>query len=159
MSGGDDTAARTWPRRIAPWLLAASLLLGLPVLAIDDPDAPDRIGAFTRQAEGFEQQFAEASNDQAQSRVATEYGRFLDAELNSAFRNLSKRLDPAERQALLTAQRRWLVFRDAEIGFIDQNWTPQHFGTSSRLSRAIHSHALTRSRVEQLLAYLREYPP
>ena len=65
----------------------------------------------------------------------------------------------SRRQDLVRSQKSWLIFRDAEMRFIANNWTPQDFGSSSATSQAAYRAALIRGRVETLLGYLRSYPP
>jgi len=51
-------------------------------------------------------------------RCAEEALRAWDEEMNRAYRELQGRLDPGGREALRTAQRAWLAWRDAEFRFI-----------------------------------------
>jgi hypothetical protein len=55
-------------------------------------------------------------------------------------------------------QRQWLAFRAAETRFINGNFTPQNFGSSSALSRADYGATLVGQLVLTLLAYLQNYP-
>ncbi len=58
----------------------------------------------------------------------------------------------------MQSQREWLQFRDAELRFVDRNWTPKNFGSSYVLSRAGYRYQLVKQRVLALLAYLQNYP-
>src|SRR3546814_18076163 len=40
-----------------------------------------------------------------------------DRRLNTAYKALQQRIEPAQRQPLLTAQRLWIQYRDANCGF------------------------------------------
>lgn len=53
-----------------------------------------------------------------------------DARLNEAFKTLSSQLMPDRKQALLTAQRLWIQYRDANCNFYDD---PEG-GTSARVA-------------------------
>ena len=135
------------------------LLYMQSVQAVDNPDAPDYQAAFLARAKPYEERLSDAAGGGAGlTDAAVAYARFLDTELNQAYRQLLGRLDALSRQALVSSQRRWLAFRDAEIGFIDENWTPRNFGSSSVFSRADYRATLVKQRVLVLLAYLRNYP-
>lgn len=126
--------------------------------AIDNPDAPDYLGAFQKEAQFYEQQIDDSdSNGRELAEARGRYLKFLDDELNKTYQLLQGKLSEPSKQALLNSQRAWLKFRDSETTFIDTNWTPQNFGSSSALSRHGYRAALTRHRVEQLLAYLKNY--
>lgn len=133
------------------WLLAAS------AFAIDNPDAPDRVAAFETRAAGFERDLAATDGASASTRAGLAYAKFLDAELNAAFRALQSRLTAPAREALIESQRRWLRFRDAEQRFIEQQWTRERSGSSASLSQFGYRNAVTKQRVLQLLLYLAEY--
>lgn len=143
-------------------MLALALLAPIgfsgPALAIDNPDAPDLTAAFQARAKPLEDRIGEAAGGgPALAQANAAYAQFLDAELNQAYAQLQAQLKPADRRALTQAQRRWLRFRDAEDQFIDHNWTPQNFGSSSALSRAGYRAMVVRQRVLALLAYLQNY--
>lgn len=146
--------------RLAGWALV--LALGLPagaVLAIDNPDRPDPVAEFASRAGDFETRIAGAGNDRDALATYAQYEQFLDRELNRAYTTLVRQGRDSRRQDLVRSQKSWLVFRDAELRFIANNWTPQDFGSSSAASRAAYRAALIRGRVETLLGYLRSYPP
>jgi uncharacterized protein YecT (DUF1311 family) len=141
-------------------LLAAGLLAcaALAAQAIDNPDAPDRVGAFTARAAPFEQQLAAADGGSAAARAGQVYAVFLEAELNAAYLALLARLDAPARAALVESQRRWLRWRVAEQAFIGAHWTAARSGSSASLSAAQARNAMVRQRVLHLLQTLAEYP-
>jgi len=136
---------------VALWLAAA------PCTAIDNPDAPDRVADFQARAQAYEARIVAAESTAATVAVLAEYERFLDAELNQAYKELSGKLDEDARAQLRSSQKRWLAFRDEEFKFIDGNWTREKFGTSAKLSRGDYRCALLKERTLRLLEYLRNY--
>ncbi len=130
----------------------------LPAQAIDNPDQPDPVAAFAGRAESYETQIGAASTDRAALAVYAQYEQFLDRELNQAYSALLRGTRDSRRQDLVRSQKSWLVFRDAEMRFIANNWSMQDFGSSSALSRAGYRAALLRQRVTALYGYLRSYP-
>jgi uncharacterized protein YecT (DUF1311 family) len=142
-------------------LLGAALIVALavPAHALDNPDAPDRNAEFLARAQPFEQRVADASSSTDGHAAAAAYAAFLDAELNRAYQALLAHLTGEARRALVSSQRQWLRYRDTETQFIDRNWVPQNFGSSSALSRAGYRGSLVKQRVLSLLAYLNNYPP
>lgn len=153
-------AGRTVQPRCFLHLAAALLLVGLTsaAQAVDNPEAPDRLAAFAKRAEPFEQQLQATDGGSAARRAGQAYAAFLDAELNSTYTGLLARLTSPARAALVESQRRWLRFRDSEQAFIDQHWTADRNGSSASLSVAGYRAMLVRQRVEQLLRYSAEYP-
>ena len=149
-----------FPAWLAGWALV--LALGLPAgvaLAIDNPDRPNPMAEFASRAGDFETRIAGAGTDRDALAVYAQYEQFLDRELNLAYTALVRQGRDSRRQDLVRSQKSWLIFRDAEMRFIANNWTPQDFGSSSATSRAAYRAALIRGRVETLLGYLRSYPP
>ncbi|MDQ2779060.1 MAG: lysozyme inhibitor LprI family protein [Pseudomonadota bacterium] len=104
-------------RRVA---LSALALAAACAGAIDNPDAPDRVGAFERRALPYERQLGDIDGGTRAAHERARYSQFLDAELNGAYRSLLLRLEGPARAALVESQRSWLRFRDAEFRFIDQ---------------------------------------
>lgn len=146
--------------RLAGWALLAALSLSAGVAqAIDNPDRPDPVMEFASRARDFETRIAEAGTERDALAVYALYERFLDRELNLAYGTLLRAGRDSRRQDLVRSQKSWLVFRDAELRFIANNWTPQDFGSSSASARAAYRSSLLRGRVEALLGYLRSYPP
>lgn len=136
------------------WLLAHGLLCS----AIDNPDAPDILTAFQARSEKFELDINSQAQNQAEIINAyAQYNDFLDQQLNQTYGALSKQLGESGKQALLRSQRLWIQFRDAEYGFIDNNWTLANFGSSSAISRSAYRTTLVKNRVTELLHYLKNY--
>jgi uncharacterized protein YecT (DUF1311 family) len=133
------------------------LTVAASVGAIDNPDAPDRVGTFERRAAPLEQQLAATDGGSAAVRAGQAYNSFLDAELNTAYRMLLANLQSPAREALVESQRQWLHFRNAEFRFIARHWTRERSGSSASLSAAAYRNALTKERVVQLLRYAAEY--
>lgn len=152
MRAGDHR--RAWLHATLGCVLATALS---PAVAIDNPDAPDRVAAFEQRAAPFEQALAATDGGSAAAEAGRAYAEFLDAELNSAYRALLALLQEPARGALVAAQRRWLQHRDAEQAFIAQQWTRERVGSSASLSSAGYRSALVRARVLQLLRYSAEY--
>jgi uncharacterized protein YecT (DUF1311 family) len=136
---------------------AAALLVAGSAQAIDNPDAPDRKAEFLARAQPYEERLAAESGGPAWASASTAYATFLDGELNRSYQQLLGHLGDEARRALARSQREWLRFLDAETRFIDRNWTPRNFGSSSVLSRADYRSALVKQRVLTLLAYLQNY--
>lgn len=134
------------------------IVLSSGCFAIDNPDAPDYLGQFQAQAEKYEAALDDSSdNARAYTDASGRYEKFLDTELNTAYRNLQNKLDAPEKEKLLKAQKAWLAYRDTEFSFIVENWNQQNFGSSSLLSRTMYRASIVRNRVEQLLSYLKNY--
>jgi len=148
-----------WSRRWARGLVALALSATTAgVWAIDNPAAPDRVGAFEARAAPFEARLAATDGGGAAVQAGAAYARFLDAELDTACRTLRDRLDAPARTALVRSRQQWLRFRDAQRRFITLQWTRERNGTSAILSVAEYSNAIVRRRVIQLLRYAAEYP-
>jgi uncharacterized protein YecT (DUF1311 family) len=143
--------------RLAAFLVACSL--ALPALAVDNPDAPDLAAQFEARAKPLQDRIGEASGGGRNLGPTTaEYDAFLERELNRAYSALIARLAPARLINMQHAQRRWLAWRDAEIEFINSQWTLTSAGSSSTLTRSMYRSALTKQRTLELLQYLREMP-
>lgn len=155
MRAGDGLLRRRLLQAVAA--LALQGLVG-GAAAIDNPEAPDRVGAFERRAAPLEQQLAATDGGSAAVRAERDYASFLDAELNAAYRMLLAHLQEPARAAMVESQRRWLRYRQAEFHFIARHWTQDRSGTSASLSAAGHRNGLTRERIVQLLRYAAEYP-
>jgi len=166
MSVGEFDRSRTEPsiKHVAIGVLRRRVFLGAAALfvagsarAIDNPDAPDRKAEFLARAQPYEERLAAESGGPAMAMAATAYAKFLDVELNRAYQQLLGQLGDDARRALTRSQREWLRYLDAETRFIDRNWTPRNFGSSSALSRADYRSTLIKQRVLTLLAYLQNY--
>lgn len=136
------------------------ILLTLTVtnsFAIDNPDAPNYLGDFQNKAERFEHAINETSNAKAAAEARGSYEKFLDSELNSTYKLLHSKLAATQKNQLQESQRAWLKYLDSESIFINANWTPDNFGSSSAISRHMYRMTIIRNRVEQLIGYLANY--
>jgi len=77
----------------------------------------------------------------------TEKTKAWDARLNAAYKSLRQRIEPEQQQALLSAQRLWIKYRDANCGFYFAG--P---GTISRIEGAECLRSMTRARTCELEA-------
>jgi uncharacterized protein YecT (DUF1311 family) len=126
--------------------------------AIDNPDAPDYIGEFASREKQYVDKMNDPKNtDRAYLMAYEEYLRFLDGELNAAYKLLMTKLPEAQRETFKKSQRKWLQFRDAEFEFISDNWTRNNFGSSAGISRGAYRSDVVKSRVLQMLQYARNY--
>ena len=140
-----------------------ALMIGLmqfvPCVAIDNPDTPDIVSEFQSRASVYETVISDnAGNSHKVIIDYAEYEKFLDKELNQAYRTLANKLDSHRKQELIQAQNEWLKFRDSEFGFINDNWNMEQFGSSSALSRGAYRSTIVKDRVVTLLNYLKNYP-
>lgn len=125
--------------------------------AIDNPDAPDFVAEFNERAKKYEDEIQNKAATEDVRQAYAEYERFLDAELDKAYKALSSKLPGPARAKLKRAQDDWHKFRKSEFDFIAQNWTTKTFGSSSVLSRGAYRTAIIRERVTTLLHYLKNY--
>lgn len=137
----------------------ALILAGLafPCSALDNPDAPDRVGEFQRRMAEYQ-----ANVENARSTIDTieayhAYEEALDNELNRAYRLLMSRMGPESKRLLRDSQREWIRYRDKEFAFIDGNWTRENFGSSFVLSRGAYRAKIVEQRVIRLLRYCENY--
>lgn len=143
--------------RVTGLTLAAAMMCST-VFAIDNPDAPDYIEAFHTKSKKFETAIEGSSdNGRAYAEATHNYEKFLDSELNTAYRMLQAKLAETQKSQLRESQKAWIQYRDKEIEFVDANWTQQNFGSSSSISRHNYRATIIRERVEQLLNYLKNY--
>jgi len=134
------------------------IIVGISSLAIDNPDMPDYVAEFRARSQVHESainQEAQTTQDYVYAYAA--YERFLDEELNSAYRSLIDRLDEKALQRLIRSQGSWLKYRDIEFEFIETNWRIENFGSSSVISRGAYRTTLVKDRVILLLHYLKNY--
>ena len=134
------------------------IIVGTSSLAIDNPDAPDYVAEFRARSKAHESAIdLEARTTQDYVNAYAAYERFLDKELNSAYRSLVDRLDEKALQKLIQSQGNWLKYRDTEFEFIGTNWRTENFGSSSVISRGAYRTTLIKDRVILLLHYLKNY--
>ena len=127
--------------------------------ALDNPEAPDLVSQFLARAAPFEERLGAEPGGAAWQAAARAYTAFLDVELNRAYRQLLPKLDVRAQRSLTISQREWLRFFDAESRFLDRNWTPANFGSSSALSRTDYRTRMLKERVSALLSYRQNFPP
>lgn len=132
-------------------------LFSFSTLAIDNPDAPNRIEQFKSRIFKYEQSIQNASSTIGFIESYYAYEQALDKELNQAYSVLISKLDGEAKTLLKHSQRQWIKYRDAEFSYIVENWSRKNFGSSYALSRGSYKTAFIRSRVEQLLHYSANY--
>jgi uncharacterized protein YecT (DUF1311 family) len=130
--------------------LVAVLLLAAPALADDGGStAPnDPIDA------ALDQCLAKPDGESTEGMVACFGAAYQswDKELNGVYRELLDSLDADQKEALKTAQRQWLAFRDADDAFL----TSLQGATSGSLLRVSANEAMAnivKARVMQLRGY------
>jgi len=133
------------------------LLLVAVCFAVDNPESPDYVGEFRQRASVYEKRAGNAATTQAAVEIYANYEKFLDKELNSAYKLLLAKLPTAQQAQLKEAQRQWIKYRDAEFALIADNWTPENFGSSAFLSLGAYRTDVINNRVTQLLSYLKNY--
>lgn len=133
-------------------------LLTHPAFPIDNPDAPDLIGEFEAREQIFLKKINNPHNGSKDYLIAyDDYLKFLDDELNKAYKLIKLKLPGKRQEELRNSQLNWIKFRDAEFELIKNNWTRQNFGSSSGISRGIYRSAIVKNRVVQLLHYSKNY--
>lgn len=126
--------------------------------AIDNPDAPDYVAEFEARISPLEKYTQEeAMTTLDWSKGYSELERTLDSELNAAYKILMEKLPETSRESLRTSQRAWLNYRDSEFEFIATNFTREEFGTSYVISLGSYRSSIIKSRVKELLGYLKNY--
>ena len=146
-------------RRLRGFALIVLLLdCSLSTHAIDNPDAPDYIGDFLNRAQAYEWDIRQTAHTmQSYLTAYAAYEKFLDRELNAAYRQLTARLTDEAQFILKNSQLAWLDYRDKEFDFIAHNWTAETFGSSAVISRGDYRTRLIKDRVMLLLQYLQNY--
>ncbi len=149
-------------KNVPEWMLVFSLiffsLLINPVLAIDNPDAPDLISEFELREQTFLKKINNPRNGSRDYLIAYDnYQNFLNDEMNKAYHLVKSRLLTEQQQKLIHSQCNWIKFRNAEFELIENTWTHQEFGSSANMSRGSYRCAIIRSRVLQLLHYAKNY--
>jgi uncharacterized protein YecT (DUF1311 family) len=135
-----------------------TFLISHMALAIDNPDAPNDLNVFEEKSQKYEKEIGDvADNNRMVSELSRNYLKFLDDELNSAYHSVLDKVDEKQQRSLQTSQKAWLQYRDTEFAFIEANWTPDNFGSSSALSKSLYRSTIIRDRVRGLLSYLKNY--
>ncbi len=146
-----------WPSMRATFL-GAAILVSTAAMAVDNPDAPDRMAAFEQRIQPLEAAVANQNTTADMLRASSAYAKQLDVELNQIYRELMTKVGPTGAQKLRASQRNWLSFMTTEAAFIDGTWNAKDFGSTSALSRSEYRNRVTKARIVQLLDYLRSYP-
>ncbi|MCD2165408.1 lysozyme inhibitor LprI family protein [Comamonas koreensis] len=146
-----------WPSMRATFL-GAAILVSTAAMAVDNPDAPDRMAAFEQRIQPLEAAVANQNTTADMLRASSAYAKQLDVELNQIYRELMTKVGPTGAQKLRASQRNWLSFITTEAAFIDGTWNAKDFGSTSALSRSEYRNRVTKARIVQLLDYLRSYP-
>lgn len=144
--------------KLAFFGLVLFAVLPQTAFTIDNPDSADYVAIFRAKVQKYESELSEsAGNNKAFAATANRYEKFLDEELNIAYRQLLTKISDKQKVQLLESQKAWLKYRDDEGEFIDGNWNPQNFGSSSLISQHMYKESIVRNRVEQLLHYFKNY--
>ena len=138
--------------------LGAAMLASTAAMAVDNPDAPDRLAAFEQRIQPLEAAVANQNTTADMLRASSAYAKQLDVELNQTYRELMAKVGATGAQKLRASQRNWLAFMTTEAAFIDGTWNAKDFGSTSVLSRSEYRNRVTKARIIQLLDYLRSYP-
>ena len=126
--------------------------------AVDNPDAPDYVADFESRILPYEEYIhKEASTTFDYSKGYRELYGVLDKELNSAYKQLMSRLPKESKNKLRLSQKQWMKFRDSEFIFISNNFNKANFGSSSTISRGNYRTSIVKSRIMELLWYLKNY--
>ncbi|MBL8498144.1 DUF1311 domain-containing protein [Nitrosomonas sp. JL21] len=157
---GNDFNIRIRLARALHLIALTGLLLcfSLSTQAIDNPDAPDYVGDFLKRAQPYERNIQQTAHTTQQYVTAyAAYEKFLDNELNAAYRQLMAHLPEESQQALKKSQLAWLNYRDQEFEFINHNWTTEKFGSSMVISGGDYRAKLIKDRAMILLYYFMNY--
>ena len=140
------------------FLLLIFLLFSTSAWALDNPYAPDYVAEFEARIAPLENDIDTKAMTTADFAIGyTVLNEALDRELDAAFSNIMAKLPDASREKLALSQQQWLVFRDAELIFIAENFNSTDFGSSSTISRGGYRAAIVKARIKELLWYLRNY--
>ena len=138
---------------------ALFLVFNLGVFALPNPETPDLVGEFLKEADKYANKILEGNyTTQGYTEAYGKYEEFLDKKLNETYNILIKYLDKKNQKVLRESQRKWIIFRDAEFGFINSNWVRNSFGASYTMSRGSNKVSIVHNRVVTLLSYLQHYP-
>ena len=138
--------------------LACSLLCGTTAWTLDNPDAADLMYQFESGSAQYLESIEKTEHTETGMLCAyATYQAFLEQELDHHYQRLLTQVDLPSRQALRESQHRWRQWRKYELRFIDSNWTPANFGSSSRITRAASRTLLLRHRIIELIHYRQHY--
>jgi uncharacterized protein YecT (DUF1311 family) len=133
-------------------LILVSLSCGV-LFSVDNPEAPDLVGAFETRVQPFEKQSDQVSGGAAASTAFGKYEKFLDAELNKVHRALLHSLPKPDQEKLKKSQRQWILFRDSEFDFMGARWNAETSGSSWTLQSGQGRTGFIKKRVIELLRY------
>lgn len=137
-------------------LLSIGLIGG--ACAVDNPSAPDLIGAFEQREMIYLAAIDNPQNSTRDFLIAYDnYLTFLDKELNKASEVIKLKLPEARQSELMASQLHWIKYRDAEFELIKNIWTRKDFGSSSGISRGDYRANIVKDRVIQLLHYAKNF--
>ncbi len=126
--------------------------------ALDNPDTPDYVGDFEARIAPLERFVREEAASTLQwSGGYADLEDALDKELNGAYKQLIEKLPKESRKNLRNSQKAWLKFRDAEFEFLSENFTRERFGSSFVISIGSYRTEIIKTRVKELLWYLKNY--
>lgn len=138
-------------------LVLCGIVASSPCAALDNPNAPNLVGVFNARCERYESTIRSRVSSEDIARAYGIYMRFLNQQLNQTYQHLLQQVAVPVRESLMGSERNWIRYRNAEDLFIETNWTPQTFGTSSIISRGDYRAAVVKQRVVLLMQYLRNY--
>ncbi|WP_163937834.1 lysozyme inhibitor LprI family protein [Paraferrimonas sp. SM1919] len=144
-------------RKTITTFIAITFFISISAVAVDNPDAPDRIGDFEIRMTPYISKINNAKSTLNTIETYYEYEKALDKELNTAYSFLIGKLKGESKIALRNSQRQWIKYRNEEFSFIEENWTRARSGSSFALSRGAYKTSFIKQRVIQLLSYSANY--
>lgn len=139
-------------------LVIFSLVASFSAYSLDNPDSPNLIAEFDARSKDYLKAIDKPGNSSKTYAIAYyNYEKFLNKELDKAYRLLETKIHAKQLEQLKTSQQLWLRYRDAEFAFITENWNSSNFGSSSVISRGDYRCVVIRDRIIQLLSYVRNY--
>lgn len=113
-------------------------LLSLSPLALASNEYSPQFGACMNKAEGVTSAMVECYNEELEKE---------DARLNNAYKNVMTAFSPENKQKVLTAQRLWIKFRDADCNL----YYTLSGGTMDLLNGADCTLSMTKKRADDLV--------
>ena len=145
-------------KMVMKYLVLILFVIVNSVSAIDNPDAPDYLAEFKQRISPLESAiYNKAKTTLAYSEGYEKLNIALDKELNIAYKKLMLKVAGPHKAKLRAAQKKWLIYRDAEFRFINYNFDRSQFGSSSVLTRGGARATIVKDRVITLLRYLKNY--
>ena len=144
--------------RLIQWAVVLVSISFSPVAgAIDNPESKVVERFKERSRPYLDSIYSASKSEDGTVQAYYRYERFLDLELNQVFAALLNNLSGDTRRDLVTSQKKWLAYRDAEFIFIGSNWIPGNFGSSYRVSKFSYRTNFLENRVIELNNYLQNY--